>query len=91
MAAEPSAPKPPPHLRASNPDDQGGECETCTYFDHGHCTAFPPLCVDEEWVCDHYKDSGRPDDDAKRAQPKTLRGAAAKARGMMREANQQEQ
>lgn len=56
-----NAPKAPPNLRMST--DENRECDSCVYFDRMHCKAFPPLCVDDEWVCDHFKASGKPDDD----------------------------
>ena len=64
--------------------DENRECDSCTYFDNGHCTAFAPLCVDGEWVCDHFKASGKPDDDSRETpqadQPRTLDAARVRVR-----------
>lgn len=86
MAAE-KVPSPPPHLRVAT--NEGEECDQCVYFDHQHCTKHPPACVDGEWVCDDFKDSGRPDPDASGDQ--ALKGAGRTARGMLRERREQQQ
>ena len=77
MMAE-TAPKAPPNLRVSGSEDK--ECDSCAYYRNGHCSAFPPLCVDDEWVCDHYKPGGQgDDDDARPFQGRNLREANEEA------------
>jgi hypothetical protein len=43
--------------------DEAKECGSCVYFDHTHCTKFPPLCVNDEWVCDAWRAGGKDTDD----------------------------
>jgi hypothetical protein len=45
---------PPPNLRSSG-ESEAKECGNCSFYDHTHCTKFPPLCVDGDWLCDAWK------------------------------------
>jgi hypothetical protein len=76
-----TTPAAPPNLRAAASEDR--ECGNCTYYDHTHCTKFPPLCVSDEWLCDAWKPSGR---DVVPENPKTVRAAGKTALARAREA-----
>lgn len=75
MADSEKAPAAPPNLRVST--DESRECDSCRYFDQGHCTMFPPLVVNGEWVCDKYASNGKGDPDA--FQGKNLKQAEQEA------------
>jgi len=73
MAESEASPTAPPNLRAA--DDEAKECDTCTYFDHGHCTKYPPLVVDGEWTCDAWKGKGAEVGQSTSARPSPIRAA----------------
>jgi hypothetical protein len=81
--------KPPPNLRSSG-EDESKECGNCAYYDRTHCTEFPPLCVDGDWLCDAWKAGSRgdvaPDAEDRTQAAKTLRGAQRNALAALRAA-----
>ena len=75
-----NAPKPPPNLQMS--EAEAKECGTCLHYANGHCKKFPPLCVDDEWVCDAWAKNPGGDQDQSSDEP------AENESGTMKEAAQ---
>jgi hypothetical protein len=84
-----TAPAPPPNLRASAQEDK--ECGNCTFYDHTHCTKFPPLCVSDEWVCDAWKAGGKDTDNPPGPPAHTVRQAQKGALANLRNARSRPQ
>jgi hypothetical protein len=39
------------------------ECGDCVFYNNVHCSKFPPLCVDDDWVCDAWRAGGKDTDE----------------------------
>jgi hypothetical protein len=72
-ATSDQGPAPPPNLRTAPDEDK--ECGNCVYYDNVHCTRFPPLCVDDEWLCDAWKAGGKDTEPGEPTGAKTVRDA----------------
>lgn len=79
------APKPPPHLRVAENEDQ--ECDNCRHYQRGRCALYSQLPVDGEWVCDSWsKGTEQGDDDDLAESPRPNRsGTLEEARIRVRE------
>jgi hypothetical protein len=87
MAAAPdtaAAPAPPPNLRMS--EQEAKECGSCIFYDNVHCSKFPPLCVDDEWLCDAWKAGGKDTDVDQGPPPRTVREAQRQSLARLRAA-----
>jgi len=76
-ASEPDSdttPDAPPGLHAAASEDR--ECGNCVYYRSGDdaCTKFPPLHVDQDWLCGAWKAGGK-DTDENQPPARTVREA----------------
>jgi hypothetical protein len=85
-----TAPAPPPNLRASAQEDK--ECGNCVYFVGGaHCSKYPPLTVNDEWLCDGWKAGGKDTDNPPASSAHTVRQAQKGALANLRNARSRPQ
>jgi hypothetical protein len=82
MAVAEQGTTPPPNLRTASEEDK--ECGNCVFYDNVHCTKFPPLCVDDEWVCDAWKAGGKDTDEEPASSAHSVRQAGKQALANLR-------